>query len=175
MNERVIVDVGASNVEDFLGRMAQSEGSQHDFDLWIVPVLRGRKQQIDTINTLKALQRLQIPANKIRVVFNGLEPDETIDEAFEAICALEGQCFELREQAVLYFNEVFDRIKGSGQSLADVMADPTDYKAAIGKTADPDERVRFARRLATRRLASSATRNLDTAYNAITSGAGTAA
>ena len=163
----LIVDVGASNVEDFLHRVGMSDGSQHDFDLWVVPVTRGRKQQIDTVNTLRALGELGIPPSKIRVVFNCLEFDETVDEAFGAICALDGECFELRTKAVLYFNEVFDRIKGKGESLADVMADTTDYKAAIAQTDDPDEKLRFARRLAARRLASSATKNLNAAFEAL--------
>jgi hypothetical protein len=162
----LIVDVGASNVEDFLNRLARSDGSQHDFDLWVVPVLRGRKQQIDTVNTLRTLRELGVPANRVRVVFNELEPDERVEEAFAAICALQGEYFERRD-AIVYFNEVFDRLKGSGESLADLMADTTDFKAAIAASTDPEERLRLARRLAVRRLASSATHNLDQAYAAL--------
>ncbi len=164
----LIVDVGASNVEDFLHRVAMSDGSQHDFDLWVVPVTRGRKQQIDTVNTLRALSELGVEASKVRVVFNCLEYDETVEQGFGAICALDGECFELRSKAVLYFNEVFDRIKGKGESLADLMADLTDFKAAIAQTDDADEKLRLARRLASRRLATSATKNLDAAFEALT-------
>jgi hypothetical protein len=47
------------------------------------------------------------------------------------------------------------------------MADTKDFKAAIAASTDPDERLRLARRLAVRRLASSATHNLDQAYAAL--------
>ena len=76
--------------------------------------------------------------------------------------------FELRRQAVIYQNEAFDRIKGSGMNLSDVIADTTDFKALIKTSTDQEERVHLANRLATRRLAASAHDNLDVAYKALT-------
>jgi hypothetical protein len=165
----IIVDVGASNVEDFLERMAASRGSAADFDRWIVPVVRARKQQQDTINTLKALRAMGVPANKVRVVFNSLDHHDTIEEDFAAICALGGgEYFELKPEAVLMYNEVFDRIKGSGRSLADVVRDDTDYKAMIAQATSQAERHAAAARLAIRRLALGAQDNLDQGYQALT-------
>ncbi len=167
--DKVIVDVGASNVEDFLERMAASRGSHDDFDLWIVPVVRARKQQHDTVNTLKALHAMGVPAHKIRVVFNALEHNETIEDDFEAICALgNGQFFELRPQAVLMYNEVYDRIKGTGQTLTEVVRDDTDYKAVIRAATTQAERHAAAAKLAIRRLAYGAQDNLDQVYAALT-------
>ena len=131
---------------------------------------------MDTINTVKALRAIGVPAKRIRVVFNGLEPDETIEEVFAPILAygtgssaeVSGDLYELRRQAVIYYNEAFERIKGSGMNLSDVVADTTDFKALIKVTTDQEERVRLANRLATRRLASSAHDNLDRAFQALT-------
>src|SRR5262245_26913318 len=47
MEESVVVDVGASNVEDFVALMATYEGSHEDFDLFVVPVIPTTKQQQD--------------------------------------------------------------------------------------------------------------------------------
>ncbi len=163
-----IVDVGASNVEDFLRTLSRVAGAYEDFDLWIVPAMRSRKQQMDTVNTLRALHRMGVPASKVRVVFNGIETDESVHEVFGGLCALSGEFFELKERAVLYYNEVFDRIKGTGESLATVLADPRDIKAEILQSTDEEERLQLARRLATKRLATSANRNLDEAFAAIT-------
>lgn len=47
-----------------------------------------------------------------------------------------------------------DRVLGScGQSLAELAADGTDYKAEIAKAAAQPDKLALARRLATRRLA----------------------
>jgi hypothetical protein len=169
LHKDVIVDVGASNVEEFLRTLARVEGLHEDFDLWIVPSMRGRKQQIDTVNTLRTLRQLGVSPDRIRVVFNGIDSDETVQEVFAALCALGGEFFELSASAVLHYNEVYDRIKGTGESLSSVLADERDLKAEIARSDDEDERIRLVQRLATRRLASSARRNLDQAYEVIVS------
>lgn len=35
----VVVDVGASNVEDFIGQMKQYRGSHEDFDFFVIPTV----------------------------------------------------------------------------------------------------------------------------------------
>ena len=164
----LIVDVGASSVEDWLERMAASRGSHDDIDLWLVPVVRARKQQTDTISTLKALKAMGVSPSRVRVVFNALDHHETVEEEFGAICALAGDYFDLRTDAVLMYNEVYDSIKGSGRSLAEVARDDTDYKALIASAASPGERHEAATRLAIRRLALGAQENLDRVYAAVT-------
>jgi len=51
-SENMVIDVGASNVEDFLSMMKKFEGANEDIDLFVVPVVPARKQQTDTIGTL---------------------------------------------------------------------------------------------------------------------------
>ena len=51
----VVVDVGASNVEEFLGQMKQYRGSHEDIDFFVVPVVPKNKQIRDTISTITAL------------------------------------------------------------------------------------------------------------------------
>ena len=168
-DDNVIVDVGASSVEDFLERMAAWRGSHEDFDLWVVPVVRSRKQQHDTINTLKALRAMGVPAIRVRVVFNAMEHRETIEDDFQAICALgQGDYYELRPQATLMYNEVYDRIKGTGRTLSDVIRDETDYKAMISTATTQAERHDAAAKLAIKRLAAGAQENLDQVYTALT-------
>lgn len=169
LSDRIIVDVGASNVEQFLKLMLQNKGAWEDYDLWVVPAVRPRKQQIDTLNTLKALRAMGIPAERIRVVFNGLEPDETIDDVFAPILAMgNGELYELRQQAVIFYNEAFERIKGSGSNLSEIVADTTDFKSLIKQSSDEETRISLANKLATRRLAASAHDNLDAAFRALT-------
>ena len=40
-----IIDVGASNVEEFIKSMQQYDGSHEEFDYFVVPVVKEKKQQ----------------------------------------------------------------------------------------------------------------------------------
>ena len=75
--DNVVVDIGASNVEELLGLMRKYRGSHEDFDYFVIPTVPALKQQQDTIATLAELARLGIPAAKIRLVFNLVEDDTT--------------------------------------------------------------------------------------------------
>lgn len=57
----LVVDVGASNVEELLGVMRRYQGSYSDFDAFIVPTVPARKQQQDTAATLAELARIGVP------------------------------------------------------------------------------------------------------------------
>jgi hypothetical protein len=50
--DSVIVDIGASNVEDLMALMRRYRGSHEDFDCFVVPTVAAQKQQQDTMATL---------------------------------------------------------------------------------------------------------------------------
>lgn len=89
--DSAIVDVGASNVEDFLKLMRQYHGSYNDFDHFVVPVVREKKQQVDTVNTITELAKLGVPNDRIRVVLNKVDPDDDIEDEFHMLFDLERQ------------------------------------------------------------------------------------
>ena len=70
VKDAVIVDVGGSNTEQFFSGMRKYPGSHEDYDLFITPCVAGLKQQQDTLQCVKALAALGVPANKIWVIFN---------------------------------------------------------------------------------------------------------
>ena len=72
MLDDAVIDVGASNVEDFMKMMQQYDGSHEEIDIFVVPTVKEKKVQADTVNTVRALRALNIPAKKIRIVFNKL-------------------------------------------------------------------------------------------------------
>jgi len=76
--DNVIVDIGASNVEELLASMRRYRGSHEDFDYFVLPTVPALKQQQDTIATLVELARLGVPASKLKVVFNQVEDDARI-------------------------------------------------------------------------------------------------
>ncbi len=164
-----IVDVGASNVEEFIKLMQQYDGSHEEFDYFVVPVVKEKKQQADTINTLHALRQLGIPKRKIRVVFNKVEVDDDLVDEFRSIFgyADKEKSFVLNPDAVIHANEVFERLKSVGKSLGDIAADETDYRARLREAKDGDERDHCVRMVALKRLGVTANKNLDAAFNAI--------
>ena len=167
--DNVVVDIGASNVEDLLALMRRYRGSQDDFDHFVVPTVPALKQQQDTIATLAELSRLGVPASRVRIVFNQLEDGVDVAQAFDPVLAFfaESGFAPVHPGSRLGANEVYERGKGLGKSLAELAADPTDYKALITTAKDTAERLALAQKLATRRLACGVVPELDACFAAL--------
>ena len=167
--DNVVVDIGASNVEELLSLMRKYRGSHKDFDYFVIPTVPALKQQQDTIATIAELARIGIPAAKVRIVFNQVEDDADLRRKFEPLLSfIRAHPFaQTSTQCRLGTNEVFERAKGLESSLADLATDDTDYKAEIAKTKDTMEKVALARKLATIRLASGVVPELDDCFAAL--------
>src|SRR6185369_4899657 len=85
--DNVVVDIGASNVEDLLALMRRYRGSHEDFDYFVIPTVPALKQQQDTTATLAELIRIGVPAAKLKVVFNQVEDDIKIADTFDSLLA----------------------------------------------------------------------------------------
>jgi hypothetical protein len=134
-----------------------------------VPTVPDRKQQQDTAATLAELARIGVAPERLRVVFNQVDADDPIESTFAtllAYCASTGIA-KPNVAAVIPFNEVYSLVRGTGQSLADLANDATDYKALIAQAGTPSERSAFARQLATQRLARGVIPELDECFAAL--------
>ena len=153
-----IVDVGASNVEDFLRYMQQFEGSHEEFDYFIIPCIKDRKPLNDTINT----------TSKVKVIFNRVNSEEDVIDEFAPIIGYlkENPVCDLNLNLFIRENEVYERIKGMGKTITDIFEDDTDYRAKIVKAKD-DEKDHLVRMIALKRLAISAKKNLDDVFTSL--------
>ncbi len=169
LRDSAIVDVGASNVEEFLKLMQQYHGSHEEFDYFVVPAVKEKKQMADTVNTIRVLSRIGVPRQKISVIFNRVEVDDMVEDDFAPLFGLAEleKSFVLNPRAVIYSNEVFDRLKEVGRSLNDIAVDTTDYRARLRNCLSEDERSLCVKMVAIKRLAVSATRNLDDVFRAV--------
>lgn len=166
--DNVIVDVGASNIELFLKLLQQFEGSQDEFDWFVVPVVKETKQQSDTINTIRSLRALGIEAEKIRVVINKVEPDEDLGYAFGAVQAFCDQGHaNMPSRAVVYDNEIFKQLKLTNTSIPSILEDTTDYVKIRKEAKSPQEKHDAIEKTINQRLARGCTKNLDEAYAAL--------
>ncbi|CAJ3268547.1 StbB family protein [Burkholderia pseudomallei] len=169
--DSAIVDVGASNVEEFIKQMGQFDGSHEEFDYFVVPAISEKKQQIDTVNTIKTLSGLGVPAKKIRVVFNKVELEDANDvpRLFAMIFGFHEaeKRFTLRPEAVVFKNEIFERLRGLNKTVSEIVADETDYRAMLREATDEATKARAVSMISAQRLAKSAHKNLDDVYKVL--------
>ncbi len=164
--ENAIIDVGSSNVEDFMKLMHQYKGSHEDIDLFIVPAVKEAKQIGDTISTIQALTAMGVGAKKIRLVFNRLEADETVEDAFYPLFAFydDTKTFTLRPKAAIAFSELYQRLRPGNLTIPGILADMTDYKAVMRDAKNQATKSDAAGRISMKRLAVSAQMNLDAVF-----------
>lgn len=167
--DSAVVDIGASNVEDLLGLMKRYRGSQEDFDCFIVPTVAGRKQQQDTVATLFELANIGVAASRIRLLFNMVDDDVPVAQAFELLLAFvaERRIAQADTRCQLGANELYQRLKVTGMTIADLVKDKTDYKTLIAKAGSTQEKLALAQKLATRRLATGVQPEHDTCFAAL--------
>lgn len=171
LRDAIIVDVGSSNVEDFFRLMGQYRGSHEDIDLFVVPAVKEAKQIKDTIATISALSSLGVGAKKIRVVFNRVEVDESIEDSFYPLIAYheDTKAFTLRTKAAIQYSELYQRLRPYNTTITELLLDNTDYKAVLRDAKTEASRTEAAARVSMRRLAASAQANLDTVFSSVVS------
>jgi hypothetical protein len=167
--DSVVVDIGASNVEDLLALMRKYRGSQEDFDCFVVPTVPALKQQQDTIATLVELAQLGVPASRLKLVFNMVEDHADAARAFDTLLAFiaERPIAQADTRCCLGANEIYERVKGAGADIAALARDSTDYKALIAKARSTEDKLALAQRLATIRLTRGVLPELDACFAAL--------
>jgi hypothetical protein len=169
--DNVVVDIGASNVEDLMALMRRYQGSHEDFDFFVVPTVAAIKQQQDTMATLFDLARSGVPPSRLKVVFNMVDDQVDNEQAFELLLAFleEHPVARASTRCCLGANEIYGRVKGMGASvdLSALARDTTDYKSLIVKANNAAEKLALAQALATRRLACGVVPELDACFAAL--------
>ena len=164
-----VVDVGASNVEDFVNLMKQYKGSHEDFDYFVVPTVPKSKQMRDTISTIDALSDIGIPAKKIRMIFNMVELDETPEREFSGLFEYHNaeKKFTLRTDAVIHVNDIYAKVNGSEKSIIDILKDKTDYREKIKTAESSNDKLQYAQMVGIKRLAAGVTEELDSVFSTL--------
>ena len=167
--DSAVVDIGASNIEELLALMRKYRGSHEDFDYFVVPSVPALKQQQDTIATIAELARIGIPASKLRLVFNLVEDGTSVKDTFTTLLRFleEHPLAQASTKCRLGANEIFERVKGTDTDLAAMASDTTDYKALIVQARETAEKLSWAQKLATKRLASGVVPELDECFAAL--------
>lgn len=169
VTEDVIVDVGASNIEDFLDGMSRFDESHVEFDYFIIPVTNGTKEQRETMSMIGTLASLGVPANKIRLLFNRVE--SSVENEFHILLNYIGKNNNaiVNTQAAIFENELFDVLAIKRLSIEKLLKDKKDYKGLLrdNKEADPKQRAQWSDMFGLKALARGVDRNLDDVYSAL--------
>lgn len=168
----VVVDIGASNVEELMRLMHRYRESHEEFDCFIVPTVPPPKQQQDTIATLADLHAVGVPPDRIQIIFNMVDDREPLERVFHILLAfLEQQPIaSANSDCRIGINEVYARVRGMGTDLAEIARDETDYKRLIARAGDRQEKMSLGQKLATRRLARGVVPELDACFAALNLG-----
>jgi hypothetical protein len=168
-SDDLIVDIGASNVEDLLKLMAKFKGSHEDFDYYLVPCVPDIKQQKDTANTVAQLAQMGVPSSKIKIILNRVEDGENPEKEFTSLMGFLAlkKVASIEPKAHLTNNEIYQRLKQDGRSITELSADSTDYKMLIAGEKDHDKKMLLADKLAVKRLADGVLPELDACYTAL--------
>lgn len=150
--ESSIVDVGSSNVEALLLALNDQFGSHYFFDYFLVPVIAQRtaeKETEDALKTLFALQDMGVEPERIKVIFNKLPRNSTLEVECEGLLKFHAThpIFTLNRDAVIHQSDAFAALSDVGKTYREMVADQTNYFQALNEIpmANEKERVQIVK------------------------------
>ncbi|KPW75336.1 Stability protein [Pseudomonas cannabina] len=165
LEDNAIIDVGASNVEDFMSNLEGFEEAHEEIDYYIVPVTSGTKEQKETVSMIGSLASMGVPSDKIRVVFNRVKRD--VQAEFPIITAYHerASAFRINYQCAIFESELFDALSINRLSMKSLMEDETDYKTLLkDKNASVQDRNRWSDMYGLKLLCKGVNRKLDSVF-----------
>ena len=163
--DQAIIDVGASNVEDFMANLEGFEEAHEEIDFYVVPVTSGTKEQKETVSMIGSLASMGVPADKIRVVFNRVKRD--VESEFPIISAYHDRAnaFRINYECAIFESELFDALSINRLSMQSLMDDDTDYKALLkNKDASALDRDHWSDMFGLKLLCKGVNRKLDRVF-----------
>ena len=127
-----ILDIGSSEIKDFLVAIEKTREIIDEFDLVIIPAIQDQKIIPDTKKTMMVVRALGAE-EKMRVVFNKIKNPSTIEEDFESLYEwARKEKFAMDSELYLkdYTEATSDLIKFKLLS-SELLSDETDYKSQV--------------------------------------------
>lgn len=162
LEDDAIVDVGASNVEDFMKNLEVFSEAHEEIDFYVVPVTSGTKEQKETLAMISSLAAIGVPAEKIRIVFNRVERE--VEAEFPIIIGyyLQNRSFWLNTDCAIFETELFDALAIKRLPMQSLLEDQTDYKALLkNKEASASDRNNWSDMFGLKLLAKGVNKSLD--------------
>jgi len=154
-----ILDVGASEIKDFLLSIGKTKEIFEEFDLIVVPTLKNQKVIADTKKTMAIIRHLGIES-KLQVLFNCVTNSTTIEDDFSSLYDWAKQ-EKFNLDSNLYFSDYSEQINDlSKQKLlsSELLEDKADYRALAleyHQKGDAENSRKASNKLLTRRIVKS--------------------
>lgn len=134
VEDDVILDVGASNVAQFMEELTKFRSAIGELDLIVIPTVPAEKQQKDTIATIEWLHKLGVSSNRIRVIFNQYTGQDPVGDTYAHVIGYSIDKDGLNKASwlphpVVASNEVFEMITPLRRTVREVAEDKTDWVA----------------------------------------------
>lgn len=160
-----LIDVGASNIEQFMVQMLEFQGSHELIDYFIVPVTPQEKQQTDSIATVYNLLDMGIEEDRIKIIFNLADKDTQIERQFSVFLA-DKSCKKIvgSNYPVVYQNNIFNILTKSGLKYDDVYNDDRDFRTLIRNAESKEVRQELSNLRTVKMLMNGFNSDLDIAF-----------
>ena len=127
INDCAVVDVGASNIVNLFETLAKNDVSNiiEEIDYFVVPVTDKAKIQDDTLKILIALKALNIPKEKIKVIFNAVDNIKQMNTFLQKA----KEIVDIDENLAIPEYEYLNEIEKMGITAYQLANSNKDYKA----------------------------------------------
>ncbi len=170
IEDELVVDLGSSESKDMIRKLKEYESAIHDFDLVIVPVVADPKAQEDTISTIMTLNALNLPKEKIRILFNKVPVHMAgkVGILFSQLIDAVQDMAVVDTNLVIFQFEIYNSLKGSMSTVTELAGDQTDWKSIARNSAisEPD-RIDALQNNRNQKAAPTAMRNLDNVFDSL--------
>ena len=166
-----LIDVGASNIENFMSNLKMLEGAHEEIDFFFIPTTPKPKQQLDTLTTINDLIDLGVEPEQIKIIFNFYESDYSIEQLYSVIYE-SGlyKLLKLKDKKNIFTindNPVFDMLGELGFSFTEIANDKRDFKTLIRAEKDLDKRLELSNQRSAFRLSQGFVKELDSTFKRI--------
>jgi len=157
--DNFILDVGSSEIKEFLNAIEKSREILDEFDIIVIPAIKDQKIIPDTKKTMTIIRLLGYE-KKLQVLFNRITNPSTVEEDFESLFTwAKKEKFNLNPNLYLldYTESTNDLIKEK-QLSAELLNDETDYRELVIKyhqEGDAENSRKASNKLLTQRIAKS--------------------
>lgn len=160
-----LIDVGSSNIEQFMIQMLEFQGSHELIDYFIVPVTPQDKQQRDSITTINNLMDMGIEVDRLKVIFNFAEKDTAIEKQYSVFLA-DKNCKKIagNNPAIVYNNNIFHILTKAKLKYDDIYNDDRDFRSLIRATTSKEERTQLSNLRTVKMLMNGFNSDLDIAF-----------
>jgi len=172
IEDELIVDLGSSEAKEMIRKLKEYESAIQEFDYVLVPVIPDPKAIEDTISTVMTLHALNVPPERIRILFNRV-PVHMADKIriifSQLIDTVEGKA-TIDTSLVIFQYEIYNALKGSSTNVTDVVTDQKDWKSiARDISLSESTRIEALQNNRNQKAAPTALRNLDAVFDALLS------